>query len=57
MRIQAAAMLAAQEMAEAFLVKRLEDSNSCAIHAGRVTIMPKDMQLVKRIQGNPWEVD
>ena len=55
-RIQAAAMLAAQEMAEAFLVKRLEDSNSCAIHAGRVTIMPKDMQLVKRIQGNPWEV-
>ena len=56
-RIQAAAMLAAQEMAEAFLVKRLEDSNSCAIHAGRVTIMPKDMQLVKRIQGNPWEVD
>ena len=49
-RIQAAAMLAAQEMAEAFLVKRLEDSNSCAIHAGRVTIMPKDMQLVKRIQ-------
>ena len=56
MRIQAAAALAAQEMAEAFLVKRFEDSNSCAIHAGRVTIMPKDMQLVKRIQGISWEV-
>ena len=56
-RIQAAAALAAQEMAEAFLVHRLEDSNLCAIHAGRVTVMPKDMQLAKRIQGNPLEVD
>ena len=54
-RIQAAAALAAQEMAEAFLVHRLEDSNLCAIHAGRVTVMPKDMQLAQRIQRNPSE--
>ena len=56
MRIQAAAMLAAQEMAEAFLVHRFEDSNLCAIHAGRVTVMPKDMQLVSRINKNPFEL-
>ena len=31
--------------AEAYLVGLLEDSNLCAIHAKRVTIMPKDMQL------------
>ncbi|CAL8471318.1 g10860 [Coccomyxa elongata] len=28
-----------------------EDSNLCAIHAKRVTIMPKDMQLARRIRG------
>lgn len=29
----------------------LEDSNLCAIHAKRVTIMPKDVQLARRIRG------
>lgn len=55
MRVQAAAFLAAQEMSEAFLVQRLEDSNLCAIHAKRVTVMPKDLQLAQRIQRNPFE--
>jgi histone H3 len=55
MRIQAAASLAAQEMSEAVLVQRFEDSNLCAIHAKRVTVMPKDFQLAKRIQRNPFE--
>ena len=55
MRIQATAALAAQEMAEAFLVRRFEDSNLCAIHAGRVTVMEKDLKLAKRIQSNPFE--
>jgi histone H3/H4 len=27
-----------------------EDSNLCAIHGKRVTVMPKDMQLVARIR-------
>eukprot|EP00804_Cyclotella_cryptica_P005797 CCRYP_000110-RC/>CCRYP_000110-RC protein AED:0.42 eAED:0.40 QI:0/-1/0/1/-1/0/1/0/27 len=27
----------------------MEDTNLCAIHARRVTIMPKDMQLSRRI--------
>ena len=46
LRFQSGAILALQESAEAYLVGLLEDSNLCAIHARRVTIMPKDMQLV-----------
>ena len=56
MRVQAAAFLAAQEMSEAFLVQRFEDSNLSAIHAKRVTIMPKDLQLAQRIQRNSLEI-
>ena len=40
-----------QEAAEAYLVGLFEDTNLCAIHAKRVTIMPKDMQLARRIRG------
>ncbi len=50
-RWQAEAMLALQEAAEAHLVGLFEDSNLCAIHAKRVTLMPKDMQLARRIRG------
>ena len=46
LRFQSSTILALQESAEAYLVGLLEDSNSCAIHAKGVTIMPKDMQLV-----------
>ncbi len=52
-RVQARAMLALQEGTEAFLVSLLEDSNLCAIHAKRMTILPRDMQLAKRIRGDP----
>jgi len=51
MRWQASAILALQESAEAHLVGLFEDTNLCAIHAKRVTIMPKDMQLARRIRG------
>jgi histone H3 len=44
-------MLALQEAAEAYLVGVFEDTNLCAIHAKRVTIQPKDMQLARRIRG------
>ena len=47
LRFQSGAVLALQEAAEAYLVGLLEDSNLCAIHAKRVTIMPRDMQLVR----------
>lgn len=51
-RWQSVALMALQEASEAFLVGLFEDTNLCAIHAKRVTIMPKDMQLAKRIRGN-----
>ncbi|KAI0166394.1 histone H3-like centromeric protein cse-4 [Xylariaceae sp. FL1272] len=51
MRWQSQAILALQEAAEAFLVHLFEDSNLCAIHAKRVTIMQKDIQLARRIRG------
>lgn len=51
LRFQSLAILALQEAAEAYLVQLFEDTNLCAIHAGRVTIMPKDIQLARRIRG------
>ncbi|VAH06634.1 unnamed protein product [Triticum turgidum subsp. durum] len=45
------AVSALQEAAEAYLVGLFEDTNLCAIHAKRVTIMPKDIQLARRIRG------
>ena len=50
-RWQAEAMLALQEAAEAHLVGLFEDANLCTIHAKRVTVMPKDIQLARRIRG------
>ena len=50
LRFQATAMLANQEAAEAYLVGLFEDTNICAIHGKRVTIMPKDIQLARRIR-------
>ena len=43
--------MALQQAAEAYLVGVFEDANLCAIHAKRVTIMPKDMQLARRLRG------
>ncbi|KAF4810995.1 histone H3-like centromeric protein hH3v [Colletotrichum tropicale] len=51
MRWQSHAIQALQEAAEAFLVHLFEDTNLCAIHAKRVTIMQKDIQLARRIRG------
>ena len=51
LRFQGAAIMALQEAAEAYMVGLFEDANLCALHAKRVTIMPKDMQLARRIRG------
>ena len=48
---QAAAILCLQEVAEAYLVGLFKDTNLCVIHVKRVTIMPKDIQLARRIRG------
>lgn len=53
LRWQSSAILALQEAAEAYLVHLFEDSNLCAVHAKRVTLMVKDMQLARRLRG-PW---
>ena len=50
-RFQSAAVLALQEAAEAYLIGLFEDTNVAALHAKRVTIMVKDMQLARRIRG------
>ncbi|GAB4847255.1 5-hydroxytryptamine receptor 4 [Ancistrocladus abbreviatus] len=51
LRFQSHAVLALQEAAEAYLVALFEDTNLCAIHAKRVTIIPRDIQLARRIRG------
>ncbi len=50
-RFQQSAVEALQEAAESYLVGLFEDTNLCTIHARRVTIMPKDMQLSRKIRG------
>ena len=56
LRFQTTALLALQEAAEAYMIYLFEDTNLCAIHAKRVTIMPKDMQLARRIRGENREL-
>ena len=51
LRFQAQTIAALQEAAEAYLVGLFEDTNLCGIHAKRVTIITKDIQLAWRIHG------
>ncbi|XP_069737496.1 histone H3-like centromeric protein A [Phaenicophaeus curvirostris] len=48
---QRMALVALQEAAEAFLVRLLEDAYLCSLHARRVTLYPKDIQLARRLRG------
>lgn len=49
-RVQALALEALQEAAEQFVVKYFEEANLCAIHARRVTLMVKDMDLLRAVK-------
>ncbi|OWY43530.1 histone-fold-containing protein [Alternaria alternata] len=49
-RWQSQAIVALQEATEAFLVNLFHDANLCAIHAKRVTIQQKDIQLARRLR-------
>jgi len=49
---QSQAMAALQEATEAYMISLFEDCNLCALHAKRVTIMPKDMTLARRLRGD-----
>ena len=51
LRFKSSAILATQEALEAYLVGLMEDTNLCAIHAKRVTLMVKDIKLSRRIRG------
>jgi histone H3/H4 len=51
LRFQSAAVLAIQEATEAYLISLLADTNLCAVHTRRVTIMPKDLHLARRLRG------
>ena len=52
LRFQSQSLLALQEAAEAYVVSLFEDTNLCAIHAKRMTIQKKDMELARRIRGD-----
>lgn len=54
LRFQGSAILALQDATEAFLVGLFEDTSLCAVHAKRVTIMPKDILLARRIRGEKF---
>lgn len=54
-RFQNSALMALQEAAEAYMVGLFEDTNLCAIHARRVTILIRDMQLARRIRGDMFK--
>ena len=51
LRFQSAALLALQEAAESYLTGLFEDANLCAIHASRMTVMKKDLDLARRLRG------
>ncbi|KAL9015426.1 MAG: hypothetical protein Q9185_007170 [Variospora sp. 1 TL-2023] len=51
LRWQSQAIQALQESCEAFMVHLFEDTNLCAIHAKRITIQQKDVQLARRLRG------
>lgn len=51
LRFQSSAVAAIQEATEAYVISLLSDTNLCAIHARRVTIMPRDVQLALRLRG------
>eukprot|EP00758_Cryptobia_borreli_P012732 Tbor_TRINITY_DN5770_c0_g1::TRINITY_DN5770_c0_g1_i1::g.19709::m.19709/K11253/H3; histone H3 len=51
LRFQSSAVLAIQEATESYMVSLLSDTNLCAIHGRRVTIMPRDIKLARRLRG------
>merc|ERR1712194_104301 len=55
LRFQASALFALQEACEAYLVGLFEDTNLCAIHARRVTIMVRGIKLARRIRGEKFD--
>ena len=53
LKFQSSGLMALQEASEAYLVRLFEDAYLCAIHAKRVTLMPNDINLARRLRGEP----
>ena len=53
-QIQSTAIAALQEAAENFIVGLFEDVNLLAVHAKRITVMPRDIRLALRIRGDHY---
>ena len=51
---QLTAIAALQEAAENLIVGLFEDMNLLAVHAKRVTVMPRDIRLALRIRGDHY---
>ena len=51
LRFQGSAVLAIQEATESYMTGLLSDTNLCAVHARRVTIMSRDLKLARRLRG------
>ena len=51
LRFQSSAVAAIQEATESFVISLLGDANLTALHANRVTALPRDLQLVRRLRG------
>ena len=51
-RFQSLALAALQEAAESYITSLFEDANLCAVHARRVTLMRKDLDLARRLRGD-----
>ena len=52
LHFQGSAIICLQEAAKAYIVSLMEDANLCTIHAKRVTIMPKGIQIARCIWGD-----
>lgn len=51
---QSIAIEAVQHACEDYIIGLMEDANLSAIHAKRITIMPKDLLLAQRIRGDKY---
>ena len=55
-RFQSTAIAALQEAAENFIVGLFRDENLLAVHAKRVTVIPRDIRLALRIRGDHYRL-
>ena len=50
-RLSVSACEAIQDATESYMTGLLSDANLCTLHAKRVTLMPRDLKLARRLRG------